>query len=50
MHLHFFALFEGYHNNAIQNDTVAFDWCRFWHYLKPYLWKFLGAIAVSERY
>lgn len=28
-------------------ETVAFDWKRFWHYLKPHLLKFLAAIGVS---
>lgn len=36
----------GYHTNVAKNDTVTFDWRKFWHYLKPYLLKFIGAIAV----
>lgn len=41
-------LFAGYQAKAIKNDSVAFDWHKFWQYLKPYLLKFLGAIAVSS--
>lgn len=43
-----FYVILGYQTNAIKNDTVAFDWRKFWHYLKPHLLKFLGAIAVSK--
>lgn len=41
------SLFVGYHTNSIKNESIAFDWRKFWEYLKPYLLKFLGAIAVS---
>ncbi|XP_031638449.1 mitochondrial potassium channel ATP-binding subunit [Contarinia nasturtii] len=37
----------GYQTNAIKKDSVAFDWHQFWQYLKPYLLKFLGAIAAA---
>lgn len=38
----------GYQANVIKNDTIAFDWRKFWTYLKPHLLKFLGAIAVCQ--
>ncbi|XP_055301998.1 mitochondrial potassium channel ATP-binding subunit [Sitodiplosis mosellana] len=37
----------GYQTNVIKNDSIAFDWHQFWRYLKPYLLKFLGAIAAA---
>lgn len=37
----------GYQSNVTKADTVAFDWKRFWKYLKPHLLKFLAAICVS---
>lgn len=40
--------FSGYQTNVIRNDSIAFDWKKFWTYLKPYFLKFLGAIAVSN--
>lgn len=32
----------GYHS-----DVIAFDWHRFWQYLRPHLLKFLGAIGAA---
>lgn len=46
--LNFTSIFTlGYQTNAIKSESIAFDWHKFWKYLKPYLLKFLGAIAVS---
>lgn len=41
--------FSGYQTKAIKNESIAFDWHKFWTYLKPYLLKFLGAIAVGSQ-
>lgn len=30
-----------------ENDSVKFDWRRFWQYLKNHIWKLLGAIAAA---
>lgn len=43
-----FYFSTGYSSNVIKNESVAFDWHKFWEYLKPHLLKFLAAIAVSE--
>lgn len=32
---------------TLQQKDGKFDWKRFWAYLEPHLWEFLGAIAVS---
>lgn len=32
---------------TLQQEDGKFDWKRFWSYLEPHLWEFLGAIAVS---
>lgn len=33
---------------TLQQEDGKFDWKRFWSYLQPHLWEFLGAIAVSH--
>lgn len=38
----------GYRSNAIKDESIAFDWLKFWQYLKPHLLKFLAAIAVRK--
>lgn len=32
---------------TLQQDDGKFDWKRFWSYLEPHLWEFLGAIAAA---
>lgn len=29
------------------DKSVSFNWAKFWSYLKPHLWYFIAAIAVS---
>lgn len=39
----------GYSAKSMRNnETVAFDWKKFWHYLKPHILKFLAAICVNS--
>lgn len=33
---------------TLQQEDGKFDWKRFWSYLEPHLWEFLGAIAVNK--
>ncbi|XP_013114356.2 mitochondrial potassium channel ATP-binding subunit [Stomoxys calcitrans] len=32
---------------TLKQEDSKFDWKRFWSYLEPYLWEFLGAIAAA---
>ncbi|XP_061391239.1 mitochondrial potassium channel ATP-binding subunit [Musca vetustissima] len=32
---------------TLQQEDGKFDWKRFWSYLEPHLWEFLGAIAAA---
>lgn len=35
---------------TLQQEDGKFDWKRFWSYLEPHFWEFVGAIAVRYKY